>query len=276
MMTADEIRGATFPRRLLGYGSYLVNNWLSIIAFALDAGFSPPPVTPKDFPRDFGGYDKQAVDRFFDTLASDRARGYGQLVACPWPLTSEDPALGDNSGARTRPARLPRAARRQYAQDCDAGWLSFSGLPGTHLHCTWGWRRYPPKQIVSSDGQVLLTRRGGAWTVAATRQVVDAGTGRPILQTIGNHTPRNAGTVVLCLEQRWFRFPVKGSRLSNAVMTAVDEADTEVLWFRTTGRQVADVVVSPECDLTPELLCVIELMASSLEEYFVPQGGGGG
>jgi hypothetical protein len=140
--------------------------------------------------------------------------------------------------------------------------------------------RVAPQQIASSDGQVLLARRSATWTVAASgqtffdrdQQVVDAATGRPILQAVGNHISRQAKTVVLGLEQRWFRFPVQGTRLRNGVMIAVDESDTEVLWFRQTGRRT-EVVVSPQYGLTPEILCVIELAASWLALYFARQGG---
>jgi ribosomal protein L37E len=54
-------------------------------------------------------------------------------------------------------------------------------------------------------------------------------------------------------------------------MTAVDESDTEVLWFRTTGRRAAEVIVSPRYALTPEILCVIELAAPWLARYFALQ-----
>jgi DivIVA domain-containing protein len=244
---------------------------------------SPPPAaTPTGFAKTRGGYDRQAVDQFLDTLASDGAGVYGQPTACSWPFASEEPPVWDRPGPRPRRARRPRAARRQYARDCDAGWLRVSDLPGTRLRCTreqvW---LFPPKQIVSSDGQVLLTRRGATWTVAASgqrflhpdQQVVDAATGRPILQQVGNHISRQAKAVVLRHQQRWFRFPVEGSRLRNGVMTAVDESDTEVLWFRKTGRRATEVVISPQCALTPEILCVIELAAPWLDIYLAHQGG---
>jgi hypothetical protein len=115
-----------------------------------------------------------------------------------------------------------------------------------------------PQQIASSDGQVLLTCRGPTWTVTASgqtfwlhhRQVMDTATGRPILQEVGYHTSRQAKTVVLGWQQRWFRFPVEGSRRRNGVITAVDESDTEALWFRKTARRAVEVVVSPQCALT--------------------------
>jgi hypothetical protein len=142
-------------------------------------------------------------------------------------------------------------------------------------------RLFEPQQIVSSHGQVLLARRGPTWTVTVSgqtfsrtdQQVVNTATGRPTLQAVGNHISRQAKTVVLGLQQHWFRFPVQGSRLRNGVMTAVDESDTEVLWFRQTGRRATEVIVSPQRALTPEILCVIELAAPWLALYFARQGG---
>jgi len=282
MMTADQIRGATFPRAARGYDPRQVRSRLSLIAFAVDAGFAPPATTPNRFAKIIRGYDMQAVDRLLSTLASDGAAVYGQPMACPWPFASELPPAWDRPGVRPRQALPSRAARRQYDRDCDASWLRVSDLPGTRLRCTWEWMvLFGPQQIVGSDGQVLLARRSMTWTVAASgqrfslrdEQVVDAATGRPILRAVGNHISRQAKTVVLRLQQRWFRFPVQGSRWRNGVMTAVDESDTEVLWFRQTGRRAAEVVVSPQCALTPEILCVIELAAPWLGMYFMRQGG---
>jgi DivIVA domain-containing protein len=281
IMTGDQIRGARFPMASGGYHPHQVRYRLSLIAFAVDAGFAPPATTPKRFAEIHRGYDKQAVDQFLGRLASDGAGIYGQPMACPWPFASELPPVWDRPGPRPRRARLPRAARRQHARDCDAGWLRVSDLPGARLRCTWRRSRLAaPEQIVSSDGQVLLARRGPTWTVAPSeqtyslwgrQQVVDAATGRPILQAVGDHVSRQAKTVVLGLQQRWFRFPVQGSRLRNGVMTAVDESDTEVLWFRQTGHRAAEVIVSPRYALTPETLCVIELAAPWLARYFALQ-----
>jgi DivIVA domain-containing protein len=273
MMTGDQIRGATFPRTNWGYEVLQVRLRLTLIAFAVDAGFAPPAGTPEQFGKFIGGFDKQAVDRFLDTLASDGAGVYGQPMACAWPFASEDPPVWDRPGPRPRRDRRPRAARRQYARDCDAGWLRVSDLPGTRLR----WTR---TKIVSSDGQVLVTLRADRWSVAASgqlfflrdRQVVDVATGRPILQEVGDHYGRQAKTVLLGLQQRWFRFPVQGSRRRNGVMTAVDESGTEVLWFRKTARRAVEVVVSPQCAVTPEILCVIQLAAPLLGSYFRRSG----
>jgi hypothetical protein len=295
MMTGDQIRRATFPRALLGYDPMQVHSRLSPIAFAVDAGFAPPAVTPERFAKVVRGFDKQAVDQFLDTLASDGAGVYGQPMACAWPFASEDPPVWDRPGPRPRRARRSRTARRQYARDCDTGWLRVSDLPGTRLryalreilssdgqvlvthHAPGPRLRYTWKQILSSHGRVLVTYHPPGWRVAASgqlfflrdRQVLDAATGRPILQAVGDHQKRQAKTVLLGLQQRWFRFPVEGSQWRNGVMTAVDESGTEVLWFRKTARRATEVVVSPRCAITPEVLCVIWLATPWLDSYFV-------
>lgn len=105
------------------------------------------------------------------------------------------------------------------------------------------------------------------------KQIVDAGTGDPIVCWIGSHRFHQARSVVLQPGQRWLRFPMHGTRLRSAVMTAVDESDTEVLWFRKIERDVTEAVIGPACDLTPEIRCVIELAASWLDAYCMCDGG---
>jgi DivIVA domain-containing protein len=204
MMTGDQIRGATFPLASGGYHPHQVRSRLSLIAFAVDAGFAPPAATPKRFANIYRGYDKQAVDRFLSTLASDGAGIYSQPMACPWPFASELPPVWDRPGPRPRRARRPRAARRQYARDCDAGWLRVSDLPGTRLRCTWGRSRLAaPEQIVSSDGQVLLARRGPACTVAATGEVFPSGDSRWWTPRPAVRSSRRSAATSAARRRRW-------------------------------------------------------------------------
>jgi hypothetical protein len=93
------------PRAFLGYDPNQVRLRLSLIAFAVDAGFAPPAVTPERFAKTVGGCDKQAVDRFVDTLASDGAGAYGQPVACGWPFAGEGPLAWDRFNRPRRRAR---------------------------------------------------------------------------------------------------------------------------------------------------------------------------
>jgi hypothetical protein len=47
-------------------------------------------------------------------------------------------------------------------------------------------------------------------------------TGRPVLCSGGLHWDRSAGASIMVPDQSWFRFPVRGTRKWNAIMTAVD------------------------------------------------------
>ena len=68
--------------------------------------------------------------------------------------------------------------------------------------------------------------------------------------------------------QRCLVFPVTGTRLRNAVMTAVTESGHTALWFRRIARAKYEIVVSPDCDLTTELMCIVCLAAGWLRGYF--------
>jgi hypothetical protein len=125
------------------------------------------------------------------------------------------------------------------------------------------------KLRVAATGQVLRNDPKSA-------QIVDATTGATVLRWIGTHGYRRARAVVLGPGQSWLRFPVQGSRLRDAVMRAVDESGTEVMWFRKTQRAVVEAVTSPDRSISPETLCLIELAAQWLRAYFSPPDGGGG
>ena len=110
-------------------------------------------------------------------------------------------------------------------------------------------------------------------------QVVEAGTGDPVLWICNRHYDRKATGYVIFPGQagsqdfsernRDLMFPVKGSRRGNAVMTAVLPASgTTMLWFRRVAMREHEVVVNPEWDLTPKVLGTIELTAAWLSGYF--------
>jgi hypothetical protein len=237
------------------------------MARLLDAGISVPAGTPRLGDANvMRGYDAQAVDRFFATLASDRAQ------QAPGPVISwEELGYGE-----------PEPPEGSGAGDRQAGWRGVADLPGTRLRRASGWTN----KIIDTDGQVLMACRSNTLRVAASGQVfrndssraeiVDATTGVPVLRWIGSHSYRHAGAVVLGPGQRWLSFPIQGSRLRDAVMRAVDESGTGVLWFRKTQRAVVEAVVSPDRGISPEILCLIELAARWLGVYFTPPVGGGG
>ena len=285
-MTEDEILGIEFPRVINGYDPAAVHRRLLAMARLLDAGFSSDTFTPQPaFAKVMRGYDREAVDRLFGTLAGDGAPPTsppGPMT--PWRAAYGEPEPRDGSGPGDGGGQAWRlsAARRQYARDCRAQWLGVSQLPGTRLRRTSGSTR----TILGSYGEVLMTCLGETLTVGAgglvlrhdpvRAQVVEAGTGDPFLRWIGGHGYHQARTVVLRPERRWLRFPVQGARLGHAVMRAVDESDAEVLWFRKINQTVTEAVVSPDCYVTPEILCLIECAASWLGAYFESPGGGGG
>lgn len=267
-MTGDAIRGVEFPRAWRGYDPAEVDCLLRDMARLLDAGISLPAGTPQlGDARVLRGYDPQAVDRFFATLASDRA----QQAPAPGPVISwEELGYGE--------LEPPEGSG---AGDRWAEWRRVADLPGTRLRRASGWT----SKIIDTDGQVLMVPRGNTLRVAASGQVfrndfnraeiVDATTGVLVLRWTGSHSYRHAGTVVLGPGQRWLRFSIQGSWRRDAVMKAVDESGTEVLWFRKTKRAVVEAVVSPDCGISPEILCLIELAARWLVAYFTPPGGGG-
>jgi hypothetical protein len=182
--------------------------------------------------------------------------------------------------------------RSRYQNVCDLEWFRVAGLPGTRVRWTSkGIRTERRKErgplVLGSDGQVLVTG-GENLTVCATGQefrsrgpgsgLVDAATGRSVMWRIGAHEYLSDGSVVLFPARRWLKFPVQGTEYMNGVMTAVDESGTTLLWFRGVGQgeDVVEVVVSAECDLTPEILCVVALAGRWLKQYITqPEGGGG-
>jgi hypothetical protein len=256
-MTGDEIRAMEFPVVLRGYEPTPVRDLLRL----LEAGFSPAIIAPR--PRlamVMRGYDPQAVDRFMDTL--------------PSVSTKERSPLGP-----TNPWRVAYGEAEPQDSPDPQAWLRVSDLPGTRLRRISGWTG---SKILGSYGDVLVTRRSTTLTLGVggrllrndwEKQIVDAGTSDPILRWIGSHRFHQPRAVVLQPGQRWLRFPVQGTRLRSAVMTALDESDTEVLWFRKIERNVMEAVIGPTCDLTPEILCVIELADSWLNAYYMRGGG---
>jgi hypothetical protein len=105
---------------------------------------------------------------------------------------------------------------------------------------------------------------------------VYARTGDPVLWVVGTHRYYNDAGAVLFPDRRWLRFPVQGSKLGNGVMMAVNESGTTVLWFRKVGPRgdwrgplAVEVIVSPDCEVTAEILCVSALTMGWLVNYFV-------
>jgi hypothetical protein len=107
-------------------------------------------------------------------------------------------------------------------------------------------------------------------------------TGLPVFYTSGRNYDHGAGARITFPDQRWLRFPVRGTGQADAIMTAVDQAGDEIAWYRLTGRLRAflahamEIAVRPGQPLTDELVLALVISAPWLSSYFdVPSQGGG-
>jgi hypothetical protein len=101
-------------------------------------------------------------------------------------------------------------------------------------------------------------------------------TGIPVLYTA-------AGRYIKFPGRRWLRFPVRGTRRANAIMTAVDQAGNKVARYRlirdgrnvwrniyaASGWRTTEITVHPDQRLTDELALAIAISAPWLDERFV-------
>ena len=164
-----------------------------------------------------------------------------------------------------------------------------SGLPTT---LTAGGRTFTRRRLSRSSwpGIAETISRGlpGAQTHMlnrqadnrdSLRQLLDE-TGAPVLYTGGVHIDRGAGGYIKFPGQRWLRFPVRGTKRANAIMTAVDQEGNKVARYRlarnrTGSRETAEIAVHPDQQITNELALAIALSAPWLRSYFRSSGGGG-
>ena len=116
-------------------------------------------------------------------------------------------------------------------------------------------------------------------------------TGVPILSIIEPNFEWRARARILFPDERWLRFPVRGTRRENAIMTAVDQAGNRVARYRyriidkfvdpeqkITGGpsiSVVEITLHPGCKLTDELALVLAISAGWLSNYFERPSGGG-
>jgi hypothetical protein len=257
---------ALFPECARGYIRDAVDSYVERSAFLRDKGFAPAP--PEGFPRSQAGqgYDPAAVDRHVGELVRDAAATGLQVLP---ELVNDKIPYRVNRRERRRPDW------RQHERDSEAEWRRVSDLPGTRL--TVRARARIADKITGPCGEVLLTRRAGILTLATGQalridwpdhQVTDTRTGDPVLWFCGLHFFGHAGGQILFRARRYLMFPVSGTGRRNAVMTAVSESATTMLCFRRIPKGMIEVVVSPDCDLTPEILCAIALTAEWLDSYF--------
>jgi hypothetical protein len=111
-------------------------------------------------------------------------------------------------------------------------------------------------------------------------EVVDKA-GTPILYISGRNFDGRAWARISFPDQRWLRFLVRGTGKANAIMTAVDQAGNKAARYRILsrgfipGRNVVEVTVHPNRQLTDELVLAVAISAPWLGEYFDLPGGGG-
>jgi len=107
----------------------------------------------------------------------------------------------------------------------------------------------------------------------------------PILYTSGANYARRAYARVTFPDERWLRFPVRGTGRTNAIMTAVDQDGNKVARYRLTGKlrafsartaRTVEITIHPGHPLTDELVLAIAISAPWLSSYFSHPGGGGG
>lgn len=132
------------------------------------------------------------------------------------------------------------------------------------------------------DGHFAANMRGSLdWRVLNVNELVDEA-GAPVLYTSGSHYNRSAHASISFPGQRWLRFPVRGIRRLEAIMTAVDEAGNSVARYRIIPpsfflrRSIVEITVHPGWPLTDELILAIAISAPWLNSYFSEPSGGGG
>lgn len=256
----------------------MVRRELARIADLHEKGFAPSSYELQDsgYNRHWllPGYDPEAVGRFLAELAREAPPDLRVL-----------PELPDDGGGE--------GALRLRQLTAEAEWRRVADLQGARLVAAGDL-------VVGSAGEILLTRGRAAThdtlTLATGQelridkdnvgdggyalrgwQVTDSRTGEPVLWTRGRHYGGGARGYMLLPGQRCLVFPVTGTRVRDAVMTAVTESGRTALWFRWIARPRSpwrsentkyEIVVSPDCDLTTELMCIICLAASWLGSYF--------
>ena len=116
------------------------------------------------------------------------------------------------------------------------------------------------------------------WRKLGLRELVDEA-GTPVMYASVRRFGRRAGTSISFPDRRWLRFPVRGTRQGDAIMTAVDEAGNSVVRYRfipdAFGRGSVEIAVHPGWALTDELVLAIAMSTPWLSSYFVTSGGGG-
>jgi DivIVA domain-containing protein len=125
-------------------------------------------------------------------------------------------------------------------------------------------------KIISRDRPIaphMLLRQTDKIYPFPLRELLDE-TGEPVLYTGGSHMRQVAGSYIKFPDQRWLRFPVRGTSRGNAIMTAVDQEGNKVARYRFTGAG-KEIAVHPDERLTEELALVIAVSATWISDYCI-------
>ena len=190
-----------------------------------------------------------------------------------WELrTAEQYAL---VSARTVPARtfgrdgrIYRLTRVKAAQWPAVAAEIGSRRPGSPAHL-------PRTEPDPGTGAEAASRNDAAARKDFTLKSLADRAGPPVLYTGGTHIDRSPGGYVQFPGRRWLRFPVRGTRRSNAIMTAVDQEARQLARYMIGDRRMIHVTVHPDLRLTDELILTVALTARWVSSYFNSSGGGG-
>jgi DivIVA domain-containing protein len=315
VLNGDEIRNVKFQAEG-GYDKPQVDDLLDRIAAELDAGRPAEPlIANARFRLSNRGYDKGAVDWFLEQLRTAEHPEPTRMNADPWGhLAASSYCIRRQPGDPAMRVRMP--SEQEYAD----AWREFARQPGTRL--SWVPTGVLRHELRTAEQQPIASCRGGWVTTTLTaggrtftwRRVRSSWPG--IADTISHDRPdspahildRKAGKEagkkdfslsqlrdetgipvlytdswrIMFPGQRWLRFPVRGTKRANAIMTAVDQAGNKVaryrlirdgsVWRTIYGGSVwrtTEITVHPDQRLTDELALAITISAPWLDERFV-------
>jgi DivIVA domain-containing protein len=311
VVTGDDVRNVKFGKG--GYDKPQVDDLLDRIAAELDAGRPAGPLIANATIKtrnSVHGYEVDAVNWFLEQFRTAEHSELAQMNADPW----RDLAVGPYCIHREPgdPAwRIRLSSPQEYAD----AWRDFARQPGTrlswvrtgagrrelrttnlqtiasraglHTTLTAGGRTFTWKRVRSSwpgiadtisredpDDPADMSKRKAGGKDPWLTQLRDE-TGIPVLYTA-------AGPYIKFPGRRWLRFPIRGTKRANAIMTAVDQAGNKVaryrlirdgsVWRTIYGGSVwrtTEITVHPDQRLTDELALAIAISAPWLDAHFV-------
>ena len=190
-------------------------------------------------------------------------------------------------------------------------WKRFASLPGTRVV----WKRQGKNQyeLIVNDSCMATVQLGAFhgvvktlsidvderrvdygrrrlrrwWQRGGAPELVEITAGRPALIITGTHLDHHANGTIELPAHGTFGFPVQGTNLFDAVMSAVDESGKSHLHYRIGDSRLAvktwqrnldsvEVVIAPEYQMRMEsVLLLIAASTSWLRTYFESRGRGG-